>query len=362
MTQRSPAAVDPEAVRAIVAEVLRRIHGGRSPADIQTGVPRGAGLQPATGGAGRQGGTGAAAGSGRLQVRPTAAGEMSIPADGASLSGRVISLGMLEKLPAGVARVSVEAAAVITPSARDHARDKGIAIERVSAAAGQPAATRVPFLVAHAECSGDASARTAAIARAVPGAAQLPASGLADVVATLALHASRDAARGILLTTKPALATVLANRSASLRAVTARDPATLAAAAAECNANLLVVDRPLPSPPAPPAAAAKDIEMAPAPRVMSHRRRRRLFGMADTFRGQDARGYSTMRIREGLPVPAERRCRPSAARMAERGQHRASGGQDARSERPTRRHGQPRATRDVASMLLNGTSPERGDT
>ena len=261
MTQQSPAAVDPEAVRAIVAEVLRRIHGGRQLADIQTGVPRGAGLQPATGGAGRQGGTGAAAGSGRLQVRPTAAGEMSIPADGASLSGRVISLGMLEKLPAGIKRVSVEAAAVITPSARDHARDQGIAIERGSAAVGQPAATHLPFLVAHAEGGGDASARTAAIARAVPGAAQLPASGLADVVAALALHASRDAARGILLTTKPALATVLANRSAALRAVTARDPATLAAAAAECNANLLVVD-----PGSFPAAALLRLAIALAAR------------------------------------------------------------------------------------------------
>jgi hypothetical protein len=230
MTQRSPAAVDPQAVRAIVAEVLRRIHGGRHPVDTQAGDSRGDGLDAAV-------------------------------ANIVSLPGRVISLGMLEKLPAGVGRISIEVAAVITPSARDHARDKGIAIERVSAAAGQPAATRVPFLVAHAECSGDASARTAAIARAVPGAAQLPASGLADVVATLALHASRDAARGILLTTKPALATVLANRSASLRAVTARDPATLAAAAAECTANLLVVD-----PGSFPAAALLRLAIALAAR------------------------------------------------------------------------------------------------
>jgi hypothetical protein len=46
---------------------------------------------------------------------------------------------------------------------------------------------------------------------------------------------------------------------------------------------------------------------------------------------------------EGLPVPIERRCWPSAARMAKRGQHRASGRQDAGSERPARWHGQPRA-------------------
>ncbi len=197
MSESSTSAVDPEAVRAIVAEVLRRI--------------RGAGLQPAGIGVGHQGAGLAGADAGRLQVRPTVEGsgieghrargfqsaEGSVP-----LSGRVISLAMLEKLPAGVTRVTVEAAAVITPSAREHARDKGIAIERAATAGG----------------------------------------GIADVVAALAVHAARDAARGVLRTGKPALAVVLANRSASLRAVTARDPATLAAAAAECNANLLVVD------------------------------------------------------------------------------------------------------------------------
>jgi len=209
MTGPSHAAVDPEAIRGIVAEVLRRIAA-------------------------------ASTGGGPVAVAPDP--PPPVAAGGVSLPGRVISLGMLEKLPAGVARVVVEAAAVITPSARDHARDKGIAIERLAAAGGLQTATRVPFLIAHADCRGDAPARAAAIARAVPGSAQLPASGLTDLVAALALHASRDAARGILLTSKPALATTLANRSASLRAVTARDPAGLAVAAAECNANLLVFD------------------------------------------------------------------------------------------------------------------------
>jgi ribose 5-phosphate isomerase RpiB len=56
------------------------------------------------------------------------------------------------------------------------------------------------------------------------------------------VHVSRDAARAVLLTGRPAAAVVLANRSTGVRAVTARDPRTLAAAAAECAANLLVVD------------------------------------------------------------------------------------------------------------------------
>ncbi|MFM7135759.1 MAG: hypothetical protein ACKO1M_01640 [Planctomycetota bacterium] len=164
------------------------------------------------------------------------------PAAAVALPGRVISVAMIEKLPAGTGRVTVEAAAVLTPSARDHARDTGLVIERATVAGSRLAAAGVPFFVAHAECGGDAAARAAAIARAVPGAMQLPTTGLADVVTAIALHASRDGGRGILLTGKPTMACVLANRSASLRAVTARDPATLAAAAVECTANLLVVD------------------------------------------------------------------------------------------------------------------------
>jgi pyruvate/2-oxoglutarate dehydrogenase complex dihydrolipoamide acyltransferase (E2) component len=213
---RPATTVDPKAVQAIVAEVVRRIHAAAKsdlPAAAPTAAPASAPATPPV---------------------PAAAG--------VSIAGRVISLAMLEKLPAGTSCVTIDATAVITPSAREHARDNGIAVERAPAAKSGPAAVTGPFLVAHAECGGDAASRAAALARAVPGAAQLPATGLADVVTTLAMHASRDAARGVLLTGKPALAVVLANRSASLRAVTACDPATLTAAAAECNANLLIVD------------------------------------------------------------------------------------------------------------------------
>jgi hypothetical protein len=71
---------------------------------------------------------------------------------------------------------------------------------------------------------------------------QLPATGLSDVVTALALHASHDGARGVLLTSKTSTASILANRSASLRAVTARDPAALTVAINETGANLLIVD------------------------------------------------------------------------------------------------------------------------
>ncbi|NDC53680.1 MAG: hypothetical protein EBZ74_05160 [Planctomycetia bacterium] len=202
---------DPETIRRLVAEVIARI---TAPA----AAPQAA--APAT-----------ASTSGQPQAT-----------SGVVLADKVVTLASLERLPAGTARIVVAATAVITPSAREHARDSGIEIVRGGAAATAKQQASRPFIVAHAECGADAAGRCATIVRHVPGAQQLPATGLADVVAALATHAARDGARAILLSGRPAAAAVLANRSAGLRAVTARDAAGLLAAAAECSANLLVVD------------------------------------------------------------------------------------------------------------------------
>ncbi|MFN9368077.1 MAG: hypothetical protein ACK6CT_04820 [Planctomycetia bacterium] len=163
------------------------------------------------------------------------------PATDAHLADRVITLAILERLPSGIRRVTIDPRAVITPSARDRAKETGIAIVRGAAPASQPVPIR-PFVVASAACAADPAVKAAGIARAVQGAVRLPASGLADVIAAIAVQASRDAARGVLLTSSPAVAVILANRSASLRAVSGRNAATLAANAAACAANLLVVD------------------------------------------------------------------------------------------------------------------------
>jgi hypothetical protein len=180
------------------------------------------------------------------EARPAAASPAPAPSPAAvggtaTLADRVVTLAALERLPAGTRHVAIEARAVVTPSARDYARDAGIAVERRSAAAAASAVPR-PFHIATAACAAGPAAMAAAIARAVPSAQRLAASGLADVIAAVATHAARDAARAVLLTGRPALALVLANRSPSLRAVAGRDAAALAAAAADCQANLLVID------------------------------------------------------------------------------------------------------------------------
>ena len=203
-----------DAVRRIVEEVLRRIAAEATaparPAATATSTPA-----PA----------------------PAAAAASTV-----TLSERVITLDMLVRLPAGTRRVTLSPRAVVTPSARDHARDIGLDIVTTAGSvAAAPAAAR-PFAISHADCGGDAGRRCAAIARAVPAAQQLPPSGLADVVAALAAHAARDGGRGVLLTGRPAVAAILANRHPGVRAVVGRDAAGVARTTAECSANLLVVN------------------------------------------------------------------------------------------------------------------------
>ena len=224
---------DPETIRRLVAEVIARLAApaAASPAAAPAAAST-SGHSQATGGV-------------ALAYKSVTLADKSVTlADKVvTLTDKVVTLATLERLPAGTARVVVAATAVVTPSAREHARDHGIEIVRggAAAAATNQQAAR-PFIVAHAECGADAPGRCATIARSVPGAWQLPATGLADVVAALATHASRDGARCLLLSGRPAAAVVLANRSPGLRAVTARDAAGLLAAAAECSANLLVID------------------------------------------------------------------------------------------------------------------------
>jgi len=221
----------PEMIAGVVREVLRRIRAEATAASgpIVSAVPP---VSPAL--------SAAAAPSAAAAAAPGAPG-------GSVLAEKVVTAALLARLPADIRRVLVRADAVLTPSARDQAREKGIEVVRSRAEgktplSGQPPAPPRPFVVAYADCQGDVGARCAGIVRAVRGAQQLPASGLADVVGALASHAAGDGARGVLLTGRPHTATTLANRSKSLRAVTARDPATLLAAASECAANLLVIN------------------------------------------------------------------------------------------------------------------------
>lgn len=227
MSDTSTPSVDAEYVRRLVTEVVRRVRGGAAAGGLAAAPPPGAaGASPSAGDA------------------PPAAGHAAPPtaAAGHVVGDTVVTLAVLERLPPGTRRVVVPVRAVLTPSARERAADAGIEIVRQQPTAMSAVAPGRPFLVAHTACAADPTGRAAGIVRAVAGAAHLPATGLADVLAALALHVGRDGARGVLLTGRPALAVAAANRHASLRAVTGHDPPRVKAAAIECAANLLVLD------------------------------------------------------------------------------------------------------------------------
>lgn len=216
----STPAIDRDMIQGLVAEVLRRIHAQTA------GQP-----------------TAQAPASPSTSSTPASSyGAPQSVATGPALGERVITAAVVQGLPAGSGRVAIAARAVVTPAAADAARERGIDLVRTTTGAASSTRAALPFFIAHAHCRLDAAPRAAAIARAVPAAQQLPATGLAEVIDALAAHASRDGARGILLTSRPAVAVILANRSTSLRAVTGRDQAALTAAISDCGANLLVAD------------------------------------------------------------------------------------------------------------------------
>lgn len=211
-------AFTPELIAAVVREVMRRI--------IRADLPSERLLAPVS------------------PAQPAAASAGSQPAGSVTIAEKLVTGASLATVPAGTRVVSLRHDALITPSARDAARAAGITLVRNAKGAGNvtgPAAQPRPLFVATADCPGDIAARTASLIHALPNAQRLPATGLSDVVASLGLHLTRDGGRAILLAGRPHVATALANRSAGVRAVTARDTQTLLAAAEECAANLLVV-------------------------------------------------------------------------------------------------------------------------
>lgn len=216
-------AITPDQIAAIVREVLRRIQADLRPLRA---LPPAAPAAPA------------------LPLAKAPATGPSTAAGAFGLAEKLVTAASLATIPAGTKTINLRHDALITPSGRDAARAAGWTLVRgakgAQATSGAAPAGR-PFFVAAAECPGDSATRMAGLVRMLPGAQQLPATGLVDVVASLGLHLARDGGRGILLAGRPHVAVALANRSLGVRAVTARDTTTLLAAAQECAANLLVI-------------------------------------------------------------------------------------------------------------------------
>ena len=170
----------------------------------------------------------------------TQSARLTPPEAAATVSDRVIAAETIIKLAPGTKVAYVERKAVITPSARDLARDRGI--EFITAKTDTTQKSDPQLFIAQAECATDVSAIAATIRRAVSTSQQLPSAGLATTLKSLAEHASRDAARCILLTENTAVACVAANRFPPIRAVLGSDPPAVADAITRCAANLVILD------------------------------------------------------------------------------------------------------------------------
>lgn len=175
-----------------------------------------------------------------LQVVATSVAEEHGPL----LTDKVVALAAVSKLPSDLTVVTVRHDAVLTPSAREWLRDHKVRVHRATAAAttSGAAATAPAFLVAACDLPSRPAGQAAALVRAVPNGQHLPSAGLTAIVDAFAEGASRSGSRGMLLSSRPAAAALIANRKRAVRAVAASSVAEALAVALECRATLLVVD------------------------------------------------------------------------------------------------------------------------
>lgn len=157
-----------------------------------------------------------------------------------TVSDRVIAAETIIKLAPTTKVAYVDQKAVITPSARDLARDRGI--EFIPTHPDTAQKTNPPLLLAQAECTTDVSAVAATIRRAVSTSQQLPSAGLGPTLESFADHAGRDAGRCILLTENTAVASVAANRFPAIRAIGGSDATAVINSIALCAANLVILN------------------------------------------------------------------------------------------------------------------------
>ena len=189
----------------LVTEVLKRIHAGTKP-QLSTDSHLSTGMQ-------------------------------STPS--ATLPDRVIAAKTIVNLARGTKVAYIVNKAVITPSARDIARDRGIELVTAQTTPQQP--SHRPLILAQADCTGSVSDVAGAICQAVSASQQLPSAGLVTTLESLADHAGRDAARCILLSENTVVACVAANRFPAIRAVTATESTTLKTSSVACAANVLIL-------------------------------------------------------------------------------------------------------------------------
>lgn len=158
-----------------------------------------------------------------------------------AISAAIVTGELLEKSIGGAKKVRVAPKAILTPSARDIVRQRGLEIVRESAASAKAPTAAWRVLISSA-APQVASALDDLRSSGVGFDRQV--SGTTEEAVTAAISAlSRGEAKGIVvLTGSPELAACLANRSERVKAVALRDVALLGDIRRQFDPNLVAID------------------------------------------------------------------------------------------------------------------------
>ncbi|MFN0051369.1 MAG: hypothetical protein ACKV0T_04215 [Planctomycetales bacterium] len=158
-----------------------------------------------------------------------------------SITAPVITGDLLEQSARGAARIRVSSRAILTPSARDFLRQRGVEVVRESPPTVPAASQRWQVMVTHG--SPQVTAALAGLRRdGIVFEQRL--LGLPDEAASQATGAlcRGEAAGVVVFTTEPELVACLANRQERVRGVSLRSLPTLDAVRRSANPNLLAID------------------------------------------------------------------------------------------------------------------------
>ncbi len=160
------------------------------------------------------------------------------------ITDRLVTLATLENRLSAIGHVVLPRGAVVTPSARDLLRARGVQVSYATAIA-RTATRSLVIGVAELSMPGtrfDLDGFLASIATESLPIERVATTGLATVTAELADHATRGGRAVVLLTSRPEAAVCLANRRSGVRAVAARDTVIASRGIAEVAANFLAID------------------------------------------------------------------------------------------------------------------------
>jgi hypothetical protein len=228
-------------IEHIVREVMRRLRDGTTaaPAPSTSGASE---HGPTKAGPGGDGSSGAAS-SDDGRTDPARPALCAAPRAEPEFRQRVISLATLKGRLDGSRCVRIPRGAVVTPSAHDELRRRGIRIQYLPTAGERAAAATTELLVgtwhpSHCPRSFLEAMRAGGqqVTRVELSDSPLPMTRLLDQLDTGSNRL------GVLLTDKPSLALCLTNRPPRVRAAWGLDPRSIAEAVSSLAANLLIVE------------------------------------------------------------------------------------------------------------------------